>query len=262
MRIAVLDADMAEANQLCKLLSAVGYTSVAISQSGKFLNRLAKETFDLVLLAWNLPDISAINLLSRIRQGPRSAVPVMIMSSNEEATQVAAMLGAGADDYVVRPVSLVVLLARVDALLRRTYRVNSLAEGTRATSAAFEDLEFEFDFDARKVVREGEVIALTQKEFYLAVLLFRHLNRPVSRAHILEAVWHVTGDGMAMRTADTHISALRSKLGLRPERGYRLVPLYGYGYMLERLPLPKDLRADARAEDMPAELPVSVDKAD
>lgn len=260
MRIAVLDADMAEANQLCKLLSAVGYTSVAISQGGAFLNRLAKESFDLVLLAWNLPDISAIDLLSRIRQGALQTVPVMIMSSNEEATQVAAMLSAGADDYVVRPVSLVVLLARVDALLRRAYRVNALAEGARATSARFEEFEFEFDFDARKVRREGEVISLTQKEFDLALLLFRHLNRPVSRAHILEVVWHVSGDGVATRTADTHVSVLRTKLGLRPERGYRLMPLYGYGYMLERLPLPRDQPAEVRRDEIADEPTAPTDK--
>lgn len=234
MRIAVLDANLAEATQLCDLLSAVSYTSRAFSEGAEFLRCIGRDVFDLVLLAWNLPDISAKDLLRRIQQSPLRGVPLMIMGSDAEATEVAAMLSAGADDYVVRPVSLVVLLARVDALLRRAYRFNALAGDSRLASATFE--EFEFDFDFRKVMRSGKVIPLTQKEFDLAVLFFRHLNRPVSRTHILEHVWNVTGDGISTRTADTHVSALRTKLGLRSEHGYRLLPLYGYGYILERTP--------------------------
>jgi DNA-binding response OmpR family regulator len=69
------------------------------------------------------------------------------------------------------------------------------------------------------------------------LLLFQHLGRPVSRAHILSTVWKQSV-GIPSRTMDTHMSVLRSKLGLRPDQGYRLTPIYGYGYLFERLDVP------------------------
>ncbi len=133
----------------------------------------------------------------------------------------------GADDYVVKPVSAAHLLARVGSLLRRAYPHNPAA-----VREVFGD--FEFDLKARQVrIRERSVV-LTQKEFELALLLFQRLNRPVSRAHILDRVWKQASD-VPSRTMDTHVSMLRAKLGLRPEQGYRLTPIYGYGYRLEHI---------------------------
>jgi DNA-binding response OmpR family regulator len=128
---------------------------------------------------------------------------------------------------VVKPVSAGVLLARVGSLLRRAYQIN-----TSAVKEIFE--EYEFDLGARHVVVRGTAVAVTQKEFDLALLLFQHLSRPLSRAHILDVIWKRATD-IPSRTMDTHVSVLRTKLGLRPENGYRLTPIYGYGYRLERI---------------------------
>jgi DNA-binding response OmpR family regulator len=86
-----------------------------------------------------------------------------------------------------------------------------------------------------RLMLDGQSIEVTHKEFALALLLFRHLGRPLSRAYIMEAVWSDDA-GLSSRTLDTHISRVRSKLRLRPEQGFRLAPVYSYGYQLEQLP--------------------------
>jgi DNA-binding response OmpR family regulator len=137
------------------------------------------------------------------------------------------LLNLGADDYVVKPVSAGVLLARVNSLLRRAY-----PSKLPAVKEAFGD--FEFDRSLEQVILRGNLMELTAKEFALALLLFQHLGRPLSRAHMSEMVWKQASD-IPTRTIDTHISTLRAKLDLRPESGYRLTPIYGYGYRLERI---------------------------
>jgi DNA-binding winged helix-turn-helix (wHTH) protein len=78
------------------------------------------------------------------------------------------------------------------------------------------------------------VIDVTHKEFNLALLFFRNIGRPLSRAYIHEAIW-VRETAVPSRTMDTHVSRVRNKLQLRPENGFRLVPVYSYGYRLEKL---------------------------
>jgi DNA-binding response OmpR family regulator len=84
------------------------------------------------------------------------------------------------------------------------------------------------------VIAAGSTVNLTQKEFDLALLFFRHLGRPLSRAFIRESIWMQEAD-VPSRTVDTHVSRVRSKLRLRPENGFRLLPVYNFGYRLEQI---------------------------
>ena len=93
--------------------------------------------------------------------------------------------------------------------------------------------EFRIDPVSRSIARRGAVIELTQKDFDLAVFLFRNLDRLLSRAHIFEAVWGQTAK-INSRTIDTHVSRLRTRLGLVPANGWRLESVYQHGYRLER----------------------------
>lgn len=93
--------------------------------------------------------------------------------------------------------------------------------------------EFAFEPGSNRVVVRGTPVKLTQKTLELALLLFRHLGQPLSRADILKAIWRQHGQ-IRSRTIDTHVSMVRAKLGLSPDNGFRLTPIYGYGYQLER----------------------------
>ena len=93
---------------------------------------------------------------------------------------------------------------------------------------------YHFDIRNQSLDVAGKVIEMTQKEFDLALFLFQNLGRLLSRGHILEAVWGRAID-VPSRTMDTHVSRIRTKLNLRPENGFKLTPVYNYGYRLEQL---------------------------
>jgi DNA-binding response OmpR family regulator len=94
--------------------------------------------------------------------------------------------------------------------------------------------DFVLQPSSHSVTYRGEPVELKQREFELAHCLFRHLGQLLSRAYLMQTVWGRDAD-IPTRTLDTHISAVRSKLGLRPERGYRLSAVYGHGYRLEAM---------------------------
>jgi len=135
-------------------------------------------------------------------------------------------LAAGADDYIIKPVRRGELVTRVQALLRQAYPAYQASEQIRFGS-------YVFAVRMAKLTVAGKAVELTQKEFDLALLFFRHLGHPLSRATILEAIWP-QDDQMASRTLDTHVSRVRSKLGLKPEQGFRLATVYSYGYRLDK----------------------------
>jgi DNA-binding response OmpR family regulator len=225
MRIAVLDDDLAQADFVARTLRMAGHTCYVFSEGRALVRQLKRQTYDLLVLDWNLPGLSGEEVLRWVRMNLADRVPVLFMTSRDAEADITSILDLGADDYVVKPSSAGILIARVGSLLRRAYQID-----TAAAKEAFG--EFEFDRISTQVVVKGVVVNLTQKEFDLGLLLFRHLSRPLSRNYIRETVWKQETE-IPSRTMDTHVSMLRVKLGLRPENGYVLTPIYGYGYRLE-----------------------------
>lgn len=120
---------------------------------------------------------------------------------------------------------------RVTNLLRRAWPQH------RSTVETFG--EYVFDLAQSSTTPCGQPVALSTKEFDLALMFFRNTGRPLSHAHIFETVWKQTHE-MITRTVSTHISAVRVKLDLRPQNGYCIVPIYSYGYRLEKIDRPPD----------------------
>lgn len=226
-RIAILDDDAVQCDFISQTLTEFGHACHVFMKGADLVQHLYRETFDLLMLDWVLPDMDGVEVLHWMQQRTHMQVPVIFITARNDEGSIAQILNSGVDDYIVKPVSAQVLLARVNALLRRLY-----AGGKLSSKKAFG--AYLFDQSRNCITVKGRAVSLTQKEFELALLLFQHLGQPLSRAHILDMIWK-RADKFTSRTMDTHISTLRSKLGLRAENGYRLVPIYGHGYRLERI---------------------------
>jgi DNA-binding response OmpR family regulator len=225
MRIAILEDDLSLANYIEKSLNDGGHSCDLFIDGKQLLRALRRETFDILILDWNVPGLSGHEVLLWMKENLDSSPPALMLSSRSAEEDIVAGLSAGADDYVVKPVAPAVLLARVNALARRAYPPPP-PDGIETFG------DYLFDMRNETVELVGQQIMLTAKEFALALLLFRNIHRPLSRAYIFEALWGGNPD-LSTRTLDAHISNVRTKLNLRPGNGYKLVPIYAYGYRLE-----------------------------
>lgn len=227
MRIAVLDDDRTQTDLVCQVLSASGHSCVPFQSGKEILLQLRRDNFDMLIIDWQVPDLSGADVLRWVREKLPPSLPVLFMTSRSSEDDIVAGLAAGADDYMIKPIRRGELVARVQALLRRAYPTQTVVEQIRFSQYVFEPR-------TGRLTVDGQSAELTQKEFDLALLLFRNLGRPLSRAYILEAVW-LRDIEIPSRTMDTHISRVRTKLQLRPENGFRLAPVYSYGYRLEQV---------------------------
>lgn len=227
MRIGVLDDDETQLAAITAIVEAAGHRAITFSRSVALMSALRRETFDLLILDWHLPDRSGLEVIRWVRLNTDHPPPMLLVTSRADDADVVEGLTAGADDFLSKPVAPAVLGARVDALLRRAYPA-------RSRSAIDTIADHVFDPFALSVRFDGRSVDLTNKEFELAHLFFRNLHRALARSYLVEAVWG--GDpNVNSRSLDVHVSRVRTKLELRPERGYRLVPVYSYGYRLETL---------------------------
>lgn len=227
MRIAIIDDEAEVRAFVAATLTEAGHAVYSFADSRTLITKMRQETFDLLILDWNMPDKSGIEILQWMTQNIDPSIPAIMLTNRNSDQDIITGLNAGADDYVIKPPQAPVLLARVAALLRRT--------APREVSAGIETYGlYTLHPTLNTVEVEGETIHLTAKEFELTVALFRNMHRALSRSYLLETVWGRNPD-LPTRTLDAHISRVRAKLGLRPERGFRLTPVYSYGYRLEAL---------------------------
>ncbi|MBI5922133.1 MAG: response regulator transcription factor [Betaproteobacteria bacterium] len=223
MRIGVLEDDV-YLQELYKIwFESAQHTCKCYGTAKSFLESLSSETFDLLIVDWVLPDSSGEVVVKWIRDNIGWDIPVIFVTSRNAELDIVNGLRAGADDYVVKPAKYLELLARIEALCRRAKPPALLQLGA-----------YEINQDLRQMRLAGKEIDLTQKEFELACYLFQHHGKLLSRVHLLDKVWGLNAD-VDTRTVDTHVSRIRRKLAIGPENGWQIIPVYGYGYRLERV---------------------------
>lgn len=225
-RIASLEDDAAQAALIRHIVTSNGHECITFADGARLLMTLREVSFDMLLLDWELPGQSGRDVLDWVRGNLDRRMPVMFLTCRQGEDDIVDGLAAGADDYMAKPIRPAELAARIGSLLRRTCPGQGALGGPLAVGG------YLFDCSARSVSWRGQRVQLTPKEFDLAVLLFRNESRIVTRDHIVAAVWGREVSPV-LRTIDTHISRVRSKLGLNAGHGVRLTPVYTHGYRLE-----------------------------
>lgn len=225
MRIALLEDDANQSTWMSHVLRQAGHAVHAFSTGRAIQAALARESYDLLVLDWEVPDGSGLDVLKGIRDGAQSRTPVLFLTHRDTEEDIVIALNAGADDYLKKPARERELLARIAALARR-------GSAEREAAASLSMPPYEFDLAQRRVSVHGKPVELSPREFELALFLFRRIGSVVSRSHVLETVWG-RGANTTTRTVDTHVSRLRAALAIGPENGLKLTPVYGYGYRLE-----------------------------
>ncbi len=225
MRVAIADDDAEIVDFLGEIVEGQGHVFAGYADGTALSNALLRDTFDLVILDWNMPGKSGLEILQWMEGAVEDCPPVIMMTSRTAKQDISDALNAGADDYITKPEDKNVIAARINALLRRN-------SGTSAMETTAEYGDYLLD-RIEQTVRHGDrEISLTAKEFELTDLMFRNRDRTLSRRYIMETVWR-TNAHLATRTLDMHVSRIRSKLALKPENGFRIFTVFGYGYRLE-----------------------------
>ena len=223
-RVMVVEDDRDISEMLSIVLKDAGMDVDLVDRGDEVIKTFRQNPPDLVLLDLMLPGKDGVTVCQELRT--ETLVPIVMLTAKSDTTDIVKGLEAGADDYMVKPARRQELIARVESLLRRAY--------PQQEEKSLQIAPFEFDLQRNELRRNGTLLELTPKEFQLAVVLFKNMGRLLSRGHLRESVWGQTGD-LATRTVDTHVSQVRKKLDLRPETGFRVVPVYHYGYRLEQI---------------------------
>lgn len=205
-------------------LKRAGFDCERLLSETSLLRLIRRRSYDLILIELGAaaPDRDSIFSWMNCRFG--ESTPILMLSSVRSAELTAFALNAGADDFVTMPVEPVELVARVQAILRRT--------GRRTVRRMIELVGFSLDHEARNFSYRGVAIELTPREFTMAWLFFSTPGIYISREIIGNAIWGVDSE-IAGRTIEQHVYKLRKKLQLGMERGVMIRTAYSQGYRLE-----------------------------
>lgn len=226
IKILIVDDEKPICDLIDLNLTASGYHCTAVLDGIEAVRIIEQENFDLILLDVMLPGVNGYDIMEYIRP---MGIPVIFITAKYEVRDRVKGLKLGADDYLVKPFDVVELVARVEAVLRRYNKTErQLTVG-----------EVVVDVEARRVMKAGRPVELTNKEFGLLVLFIKNKNVALFRETLYEKVWEGEYSGDS-RTLDLHVQRLRRKLGWGQNsptvgKGNKpgLVAVYKIGYRLE-----------------------------
>jgi len=220
MRVLVVEDEPRMAKLLERTLSEDGH-NVVVATDGRAGLEFARSTeFDVVVLDRLLPGIDGVAVIRKLREG-RNQTPILMLTARDSAADVVKGLDAGADDYLTKPFSIDVLLARVRAVSRR---------GAIARPVRLKIADLTLDPATRVATRSGQPLNLTPREYRLLEILMRNSGRAVSRDSILESVWGF-GTDVTENTLEVFMRLLRVKVDTREPKLIHTVR--GYGYMMQ-----------------------------
>jgi len=207
---------------LTDLLKAEGYSVDSATDGVTGLSRASSEAFDLILLDVMLPGKNGFDVCRELRQQGRD-VPILMLTAKTQLIDRVVGLKLGADDYITKPFEPPELLARVEALLRRSKK------GSLVPVARFQYGNIDADFQKGVVLKDGQRVNLAAKELDLLRFLIDRRDKVVSREELLEGVWEYQ-PGVSSRTIDVHVAWLRQKLEEDPEYPRYIRTVRGVGY--------------------------------
>jgi DNA-binding response OmpR family regulator len=230
--ILIVEDDEAIATGLSLNLKLAGHVATIARDGDEALTAVGQREFDLILLDINLPRKNGLEVLAGLRDAD-NLVPVIVVSARDDEVDKVAALRLGADDYVTKPFALAELLARVDAVLRRS-QAQVVPDPTTAPAVAGDRLGFadvSIDTAQRVVTRGGAPVKLTHLEFELLAFLVRHPQQVFGRSQLLRLVWGQTAG--TPRTVDNFVGQLRKRFEPDPEAPRHFITVRGSGYRFD-----------------------------
>lgn len=219
-KILIVDDDEDLAMIASDMLNDYGYETDCVRDGEAAYELLKSKSFDLILLDINLPYETGFSVCKELRKV--STVPIIFASARTSEDDRITGLDMGGDDYLPKPYSLKELLARVNALMRRTY---GFSQKEPPVSAG----DILIDVESRTVTKQGKPVSLSLKEFDLLVYMAKNKNKPLSKEELLRAVWGIYSEA-ELSTVAVHIRWLREKLEKDPSKPDIIKTVWGVGY--------------------------------
>lgn len=224
MRIAALDDDALQLQLLEQVVTEAGHSCHNFLKGAALQQALRRESFDLLLVDWELPDIPGTQVVHWVREQISKELPIIFITHRSEEADIVEGLNCGADDFMIKPIRAAELRARMSALLRRAYPLTS--------QSVLNFGPYRFITATNGIEMDGQPVEVTHREYTLALTLFQNQGRLLSRDHLREVVWGHNSE-VQSRSLDTHVSRLRNLLNLRAGQPYSISAIYGYGYRLD-----------------------------
>ena len=225
-RILLVEDDAEISEMLKNFLSMENYEVICAFDGQEACQKFEEDTFNLVLLYLMIPKLNGMGVMEHIRQ--KSFVPIMILSAKDTESDKTLGLGLGADDYITKPFSVVEVLARIKAALRRTMHYDNASADTDVILKAG---DLTMNLTDYTVTKRGQKVELTAKEFEILKLLLQNPKKVYTKEQIYSLVWNdaYLGDENAV---NVHISRLRNKIEEDSRKPVYILTVWGIGYKL------------------------------